>query len=269
MERSNTARIILVIAIVGAIGLAAGGLYYLFLRPSGPPPVGEVPSPIGSPAVSASAQPSADAEPSDAASADPAPSGGAAGALDGTWTVDPSIGSFDYEGEDFSGSWVGYRVQEELAGIGGADAVGRTPDVSGSLTFAGTQVTGVDITADLTSLESDDDRRDGQLERQALETGRFPEATFAVTSPIDLGTVPADGASVQVDATGDLTIHGVTNSVTIPITATRSGDTVTVAGSIDILFADYGMEKPQSFIVLSVDDHGIMEFQLHFTRADA
>jgi polyisoprenoid-binding protein YceI len=114
---------------------------------------------------------------------------------------------------------------------------------------------------------SDDDRRDGQLERQSLETGQFPEATFSLTSPIELGSVPVDGTPVSVQATGVLTIHGQTQSVTIPLTATLSGDTVTVAGSTDIVFADYGMEKPQSFIVLSVDDHGIMEFQLHFTRS--
>ena len=31
--------------------------------------------------------------------------------LDGTWTIDPEIGSFDYAADDFSGSWVGYRAQ--------------------------------------------------------------------------------------------------------------------------------------------------------------
>lgn len=37
-------------------------------------------------------------------------------------------------------------------------------------------------------------------------------------------------------------------------------------GSIEILFADYGIERPTSFVVLSIDDNGIMEFQLHFRR---
>ena len=42
---------------------------------------------------------------------------------------------------------------------------------------------------------------------------------------------------------------------------------VILTGSIDIVFADYEMEKPTSMIVLSVDDHGIMEFQLFFTQS--
>jgi hypothetical protein len=34
-----------------------------------------------------------------------------------------------------------------------------------------------------------------------------------------------------------------------------------------VLLADYGIEKPSSFLVLSVEDHGIMELQLFFTPA--
>src|SRR5690606_14008117 len=45
-----------------------------------------------------------------------------AGGVNGTWSVDPTIGSFDYAAEDFSGTWAGYRIQEELASVGGATA---------------------------------------------------------------------------------------------------------------------------------------------------
>lgn len=260
MDRPATTRLVAVIAIVAVVGAAAAGIWYLFLRPSGPAPVAQ-PSAVAS-EPGASEPPALDDDTSAPPSTEPGASSKPAAGLEETWTVDPSIGSF----ADFSNSFVGYRVQEELAGIGGQEAVGRTPDVTGTLTLAGSTVTGVDITADLTTLESDDSRRDNQLQRQALETGQFPEATFSLTSPIDLGSVPANGQPITAQATGDLTLHGQTQSVAIPLTATLNGDTVTVTGSIDIVFADYGMEKPQSFIVLSVDDHGIMEFQLHFTR---
>ena len=76
--------------------------------------------------------------------------------------------------------------------------------------------------------------------------------------------MPADGATFNATATGELTLHGVTRSVTFPIEARLSGDVVTVTGSIDIAFADYDIERPTSFVVLSIEDHGIMEFQLHF-----
>jgi polyisoprenoid-binding protein YceI len=183
-----------------------------------------------------------------------------AAGLDGTWSIDASVGSFS----DFSDAWVGYRVDETLAGNRANTAVGRTPDVRGTLAMAGTQVTSVEVTANLTSLQSDDQRRDGQLRSQALETGQFPEATFKLTTPMDLGTAPADGETVAGTATGELTLHGVTRTVEVQVQAQLSGDVVTVIGSLEIQFADYGVEQPVSFAILSVEDHGTMEFQLHF-----
>jgi len=138
--------------------------------------------------------------------------------------------------------------------------------VSGSLTVDGTKVTAVEIQADLTSLKSDDDRRDGQLARQGIQTASFPTASFELTSPIDLGSVPADGQVVSVTATGDLTLHGQTKSVQLPLKATLSGNTIAVSGSVDIAFADYGIEKPNSFMVLSIADTGTIELHLLFTK---
>ena len=128
-------------------------------------------------------------------------------------------------------------------------------------------MTAGDFTADLTTLKSDDDRRDGQLRRQGIQTGQFPNATFKLTSPIDFGAVPADGQAVSVTATGDFTLHGVTKSVEIPLQAKRSADVIVVTGSLPIVFADYDIQKPNSFSVLSIDDSGIMEFQLLFTKS--
>ena len=132
--------------------------------------------------------------------------------LDGTWTIDTTIGSFT----DFSSSFVGYRVNETLAENKANTAVGRTPQVSGTLVLAGSNITSVDVTADLTGLRSDDDRRDGRLQEQAIETNEFPESTFRLTSPISLASVPVDGTTFTATATGELTLHGMTKAVTLP-----------------------------------------------------
>jgi polyisoprenoid-binding protein YceI len=129
----------------------------------------------------------------------------------------------------------------------------------------GTTIIAAEFTADLTTLQSDEANRDRQLGRQALETGQFPTATFVLTQPVDLGSVPAEGEAVDVVVTGDLTLHGVTKSVEVPLKAQLQGGIVTVVGSLPILFADYGIEKPSAFVVLSVEDNGIMEFQLQLT----
>jgi polyisoprenoid-binding protein YceI len=200
--------------------------------------------------------------PSEPAAASVAP----AGALDGTWSVDPTIGSFDYAADDFSGSWVGYRVQEELAGIGGTVAVGRTPDITGSITLAGTTLTAAELTADLTTLQSDESMRDGQLGRQGIQTDQFPTATFVLTQPIEMGAIPEENVAFSVTAVGDLTLHGVTKNVTIPLNAIRSGDIVGVSGSLTFTWADFGMEQPTSMRVVSLADDVTMELQVFFRR---
>jgi polyisoprenoid-binding protein YceI len=152
-------------------------------------------------------------------------------------------------------------------GVGGHQAAGRTPKVTGSLTLAGSVVDGVQITADMTALASDNDQRDNQLRRQAIQTDSFPTSFFKTISPIDLGTLPAEGTTVHVTATGALTLHGVTKTVTIDLAVQRQGGIIAVSGSLPIVFADWSIEKPNSFSVLSVDDHGTMELHLLFTHA--
>jgi polyisoprenoid-binding protein YceI len=235
--------IVIGVAVIAVLVLGVAGIVYMF---SGTAPA----------AVSLGT-----AAPSAGASAAPVAAGNGTG-LDGTWKVDTSIGSFS----DSSDSFVGYRVGENLANVGATTAVGRTPKVAGSLTFAGDTITAVKIDADLTGLQSDKSMRDGQLRRQALETDQFPTATFELTTPIQLGVKPADGQTVSVTAQGKLTLHGVTKDVSIPLQAKLSGSTVTVVGSLKIQFADFSVSPPQSMMVLSVDDFGVMELQLHFTK---
>jgi polyisoprenoid-binding protein YceI len=191
------------------------------------------------------------------------PTGGSSSTLDGRWTVDTSIGSFS----DFSSSFAGFRVQEELVGVGAKTAVGRTPNVSGSMEIDGATIPEASFEVDMTTLTTDDARRDNAIRMQAIETSRFPKATFTLTTPIALGSVPAEGQTIRVDATCDLTLHGVTKRVTIPLEAKRTGDVITVVGSLEIPFADYSINKPSAAAVLSVEDKGVMEVQLFFTRA--
>jgi polyisoprenoid-binding protein YceI len=187
------------------------------------------------------------------------PTGGTS--LSGTWTVDTSIGSFD----DFSSAFVGYRVNEELAGVGAKTAFGRTPHVSGTMVIDGTTATKVGVEADVSTLQSDESFRDGTLRGQAIETDRFPKARFTLTQPIDFGTVPA-GTAIKVDATGRLTLHGVTRDVTVPLDAKLVNGVIVVTGKVAIAFADYGIEKPVSVRVLSIEDHGVLEAQLFFSK---
>lgn len=242
----NLTRMLAAAVLVAGVA-AAAGLWYVFFRPSGPAPVAlSSASPSGGGAAIATLSPGGSG----------GPAGTLSGGIDGTWSIDPSQGSF-----------VGYRVQEQLAGIGGNTAVGQTTGVTGSLAISGTKVTDVSIMADLAQLKSDDDRRDGQLRQRGLETDAFPMATFKLTQPIDLGSVPADGQTISVTATGQLTLHGVTKTVEIPLQARLNGTAIEVVGSLEITFADYSITPPTSFIALSVANHGTMELHLFFAKS--
>ena len=180
----------------------------------------------------------------------------------GTWTVDTTIGLFN----DFTSAWVGYRVEEVLGnGIGANTAVGRTPLVAGSVELSDDALLAVEVTADLRGLRSDKVYRDGRV-RRALHTDDHPTATFTLVGPVALGDVAGDGMSIEVVAAGTVAINGVAGAVDVAVAATLVGDVVTVVGSFPIVFADHAIEAPSASIVVSVEDHGVVEFQLFLTR---
>lgn len=184
--------------------------------------------------------------------------------LPGTWKVDTTTGSFDFSSA--SGTFAGFRVHEDLSGVGSTTAVGRTGGVDGSMTIEGDHVTAASFTVDLTTITTDREMRNQRVQ-SALDTTTYPKATFALTEPIALPAGAADAKEISVQAKGDLTIHGVTKPVTIRLQARLTGATIVVVGSIDLTFSDFGVQVPAAPIVLSVDDHGTMELQLLLTKS--
>lgn len=79
-------------------------------------------------------------------------------------------------------------------------------------------------------------RRDNQYRSRIMSTDQFPTSTFTLASPIALGSLPGDGATVGAKATGDLTLRGVTKSVTFDVKARRSGDRIEVNGAVPVVF---------------------------------
>ena len=192
------------------------------------------------------------------------PQGGAtATSADGTWRVDTSVGEFSVT--QTTGTFVGFRIAEELSSIGSTEAIGRTPAVSGTVTIDGRTLTDASVVADLTAIESDERRRDGRIQ-DALETDLFPEATFELTEPVDLGTTPVRDSTIAVQATGDLTIHGVSREVTVPLEAVWTDDLVVVTGSLDVVLADHEVTPPSAPMVVSVDGTATVELQLYLAQ---
>ena len=185
------------------------------------------------------------------------PSGSAAlpattAAVDGVWDVT-------------SGTQAGYRVQEILFGQSHT-AVGRTSAVTGNLTISSNSVTAGRFSVDLTKVTSDESLRDEQFQGRIMDTAMYPTATFVLTRPIDLGSVPAEGIQITEQATGTLTLHGVIRTVTFPLTARRSGDLIEVSGSIPITFVDWDISNPSGGPA-ETGNTGTMEFLINLVRA--
>lgn len=85
------------------------------------------------------------------------------------------------------------------------------------------------VAVDLSTLRSDQARRDKQVQR-ALDTGGYPEAVFQITGA-EGDPVLAEGQAVPVRLTGTMTIKGTDRPLTFAGTAQVEGDTLTIVAS--------------------------------------
>ena len=218
----------LLVLVIALVVLAGGGIAaYVLLSGDAPPP----------PALSQQADATA------TATATP-------GSEAAAWTV--AAGQETY---------AGYRVREEFAGIGVKDAVGRTDEVTGTAQVNGETVEAAELEADMTTLVSDEARRDGALRDRGIETDRFPEATFTLTEPVRL-------SRQATTAAGELTLHGQTREVDVRVSGQQLGDdAIELAGSVPITMADFAIEPPSVAGFVTVEDRGTLEFKLRLVPA--
>ncbi len=104
----------------------------------------------------------------------------------------------------------------------------------------------VDVEVDVSTLESGEDRRDNRIRTQGLESRPVPDGHLhqhRAGGAARAGTEA--GQAVKADVTGDLTIHGVTKQVTIPLDVRLTGGQGEVVGSLKFPFSDFGMSPPE------------------------
>jgi polyisoprenoid-binding protein YceI len=159
-----------------------------------------------------------------------------------------------------AGSFVGYRVDERYLGVGVRTAVGRTSAVSGTVTVSGDRVEGADLRADMTTVRSDQARRDDALRSRAIETDRYPSARFTLAGPVAV-------AAKARQAKGALTLHGRRAAIAVTVRGQRlSGGRLELVGSAPIRFATFAIEPPSVAGLVTVSDHGVLEFRLVLAR---
>lgn len=178
----------------------------------------------------------------------------------GTWRVDVDAVPFDAVAR--SGTFVGYRIDEVLQGVGDFTAVGRSPEVEGTVVIADGSVVQAEVRAGLAALTSDDARRDGRV--RSLFADR--PAVFTLTAPVPFDWTPEGRERVEVDAPGTLRVGAAEQDVTMRLVAEVVGGRLLVTGSTVVTLADLDVRVPSAPIVLSVSDEATIELQLVLAR---
>ena len=177
------------------------------------------------------------------------PSSPGAATLTGTWSAT-------------SGSKAGYRVQEESLGQD-ETAVGRTPDVSGALALEGTVLRSARFSVPLATVVSDQSERNAKFNGSIMDVARYPTATFDLTSPVSIGQLPPPDKIVTTAARGDLTMHGVTHSLSLRISAKQAGTSIWVLANATVVFADWHLRNPSIGGFATTASQGTLQVLLH------
>jgi polyisoprenoid-binding protein YceI len=170
------------------------------------------------------------------------------------------------------GSTASYRVQEQLAGINfPTEAVGTSTALTGTIILkpdGSVDSSQSKLSFDLRTLKSDQEMRDGYIQKRTLETDKFPTAEFVPTSIQGLPTPLPTMGQAGFQLTGNMTVHGVTKEVTWKgITTFAKDGSVAGRATTDFVFPTFGLTKPTLARILSVDDKIQLELVFRMKRS--
>src|SRR5947209_3218239 len=127
------------------------------------------------------------------------------------------------------------------------DAIGTTHSVQGSFKIrTGTSplVASMNITVDLSTLQSDAQRRDDFIKQNSLKTDTYSNAPFVSVSTQGLPSTYTDGHTVHFQLTGNLTMHGKTNKEVFDVQGKVVGNKITGTATSTIYMTDFGIQPP-------------------------
>jgi polyisoprenoid-binding protein YceI len=159
--------------------------------------------------------------------------------LDGTWVVG-------------SGSVAGFRVEESFL-VQKGTIVGRSNAVTGSLVISNNEAASGSFQVDLSKLTMG-----GKVNpsfTKLMDTKQYPNATLTITEPIALTSIPSSGQTVTLNATGSLSLKGISHPVTFTFSGQYDGSVLEAVGSAPVLASDWGIDSP-----FGIHDNDLIEF---------
>lgn len=118
---------------------------------------------------------------------------------------------------------------------------------SGQIHFdPSTGVAGGSLVVDASSGDSGNKTRDRKMNKEILETDRYPEAIF--TPKRVLGQLAMQGGS-QVQVQGTFRLHGADHDITLVVPAQVNGSQINLQTQFAIPYVKWGMKDPSTFVL--------------------
>jgi polyisoprenoid-binding protein YceI len=133
---------------------------------------------------------------------------------------------------------------------------GKTNNLSGTIVAdpAKPCAASVELTVDMSSLDTRVALRNREMRELYLETSKFPTATFkslSVAAPESIG----NNQPTEIKVTGDFTLHGVTKRMTIPVRVVLIPDgRIHVTSMFSVKLPEFGINVPKNILVTVNDE---------------
>nr|WP_225937504.1 YceI family protein [Myxococcus sp. RHSTA-1-4] len=155
------------------------------------------------------------------------------------------------------GSSLTYKLKHKLH-----EVVGKAPPSIGKAMLKKDGTLQVQVRANVKDFDSGNSNRDAHMQ-EVTEAAKFPLIDFK-GSATGVTLPESFPAKVPVKLKGDLTFHGVKQTIEVPMTVLFSTDKEAVAeGTFDISLEAYKVERP-SLLMVKVDDKLVLESKLVF-----
>lgn len=136
--------------------------------------------------------------------------------------------------------------------------VGKTNVVTGFVMLPdGSSQGSAEIHVDLASLDTGMSLRNKHMRENHLETEKYPEAVFKLSSLDIPGGSLAEGQRLAVTVKGTLTMHGKSQEITPLAWLTLAGEELTIEASFNVLLNDYDIKRPEFLIMKLAEDQRI------------
>ena len=98
------------------------------------------------------------------------------------------------------------------------------------------------VSVNIQSFEFEYDLMQEHFNEKYMESDKFPMATFR--GKILQNISPGVNNEMDVDVSGNLTIHGITKEIKFKVNLSKQGDFTVVKSRIPVVFKDYSIDDP-------------------------